>query len=82
MEQKSKRVYQGIVGTALSTSRLVHPGISHTYTVMHLTRAMSNSRDKHLVAAKRVLQYLKGNPHPCVGYDYVLLEDETHLYEV
>ena len=35
---------------------------------MQLARAMSNPKDEHMVAAKRVLRYLKGTPDPCVRY--------------
>ena len=38
------------------------------YSVMPLTRAMTNLKGKHMVPAKRVLRYLEGTPDLCVRY--------------
>ena len=49
---------------------------------MQLTRAMSNPKDEHVVAAKRVLRYLEGTPDLCVRYskDFTLhgYSDASH----
>ena len=51
------------------------------YSVMHLTRAMSNPKDEHM-AAKRVLRYLNVPPDLCVRYskDFTLhgYSDASH----
>ena len=41
---------------------------SIAYSVMQLTRAMSNPKDQHVVATKRVFGYLKKTPDLCVRY--------------
>ena len=38
------------------------------YSVMPLTRAMTNLKGKHMVPARRVLRYLEGTPDLCVRY--------------
>ena len=52
------------------------------YSVMQLTRAMGNPKDEHMVAAKRVLRYLKGTTDLCVRYskDFTLhgYSDASH----
>ena len=52
--------YQSIVGSLLYISSKTRPDIAHT--VMQLCRRMSKPTEALLVAAKRVLRYLKGNP--------------------
>ena len=41
---------------------LIYSSTGVAYSVTQLTRAMSNPKDEHMVASKRVLRYLKGTP--------------------
>ena len=66
LDDGNKQLYQEIVGSLIYLSTCTRWDIA--YSVMQLTRAMSNPKDEHMVAASRVLQYLKGTPDLCVRY--------------
>ena len=63
LDDSNKQLYQEIVGSLLYLSTCTRWDIA--YVVMQLTRAMNNPKDEHMVAAKRVLRYLKGTPDLC-----------------
>ena len=65
LDDSNKQLYQEIVGSLIYLSTCTRWDIA--YSVMQLTRAMSNPKDEHMVAAKRVLRYL-GTPDLCVRY--------------
>ena len=71
LDDSNKQLYQEIVRSLIYLSTCTRWDIA--YSVMQLTRAMSNPKDEHMVAAKRVLRYLKGTPDLCVRYSNCLL---------
>ena len=59
LDDGNKQVYKEIVGSLIYLSTCTRWDIA--YYVMQLTRAMSDPKDRNMVATKRVLRYLKGN---------------------
>jgi transposase InsO family protein len=59
LNDNDKTLYQELVGSLLYISSNTRPDIAHS--VMQLCRRISCPTAAHLKAAKRVLQYLKGN---------------------
>ena len=66
LDDGNKQLYQEIVGNLSTCTRW-----DIAYSVVQLTRTMSNPKDEHMVAVKRVLRYLKGTPNLCVRYSKV-----------
>ena len=66
LEDGNKQLYQKIVRSLIHLSTCTRWDIA--YSVMQLTRVMSNPKDGHMVAAKRILRYLKGTSDLCVRY--------------
>ena len=66
LDYGNKLRYQEIVRSIIYSLTCTRWDIA--YSVMQLTRAMSNPKDENMVAAKRVLRYLKGTPDLCVRY--------------
>ena len=60
----NKQLCQEFVGSLIYVSTCTRWDIA--YSVIQLTRAMSNPKDENMVAARRVLRYLKGTPDLCV----------------
>jgi len=54
------KIYQSIVGALMYCAVLTRPDIAHV--VSKLSQFNKHPHQEHLVAAKRVLRYLKGNP--------------------
>ena len=79
LDDSNKQLYQEIVGSLIY---LTCTRWDIAYSVMQLTRAMGNPKDEHMVAAKRVLRYLKGTTDLCVRYskDFTLhgYSDASH----
>ena len=80
LEDVNKQLYQEIVGSLIYLSTCTRWDIA--YSVVQLTRAMSNPRDEHIIAAKRVLRHLEGTPDLYVRYwkDFTLhgYSDASH----
>ena len=53
LDDGNKQLYQEIVGSLIYLSTCIR--WDSAYSVVRLTRAMSNPKDDHMVAAKRVL---------------------------
>ena len=60
LDDGNKQLYQEIVGSLIYLSTCTRWDIA--YSIMQLTRAMSNPKGEHMVTAKRVLRYFKGTP--------------------
>ena len=52
------KTYQKIIGSLVYISTITRPDI--TFAVHHLSTFLSNPQNIHLIAAKRILRYLKG----------------------
>ena len=66
LDDSDMQLYKEIVGRLICLSTCTRLDIP--YPVTQLPRAMSNPKDEHIVAAKRLRRYLKGTPDLCVRY--------------
>ena len=65
-DKKLTREYQQLVGALLYLSVWTRPDIA--FTVNQAAKFMSNPGPNHMVAAKRILRYLKGTSHLGITY--------------
>lgn len=60
------QLYQRMVGSEMHAAVQTRPDIAYTLTV--LSRFLKNPSPAHMIAAKRVLRYLKGSIYTCIEY--------------
>ncbi len=61
-------LYRQLVGVLLYIAKSSRPDIG--FAVQHLSQFVSKSTKAHLIAAKRVLRYLKGTMHYRLTYSW------------
>jgi hypothetical protein len=75
-EEKSvdRRQYMAMVGSLMYLSITTRPDIS--YAVSQLSRYMQFPGAKHVVAAKRVMRYIKGTPNHGLRFDGRIMQQQ------